>query len=124
MDFDEQDGAPAPPGVLDALRDGWHSLGGGDAARCPGCPVCRLSESAGRMDPATAEHLQRAVGHVVSAGRELLAALAPASRPVDDAPGPAGDPVPDPPTAAGPPRTRIHVHPPATRPDPGNEEQE
>ncbi|WP_380168594.1 hypothetical protein [Jannaschia sp. R86511] len=95
---------PGPGGVLDSLRDGWHALGGGDAAECPGCPVCRLSESAGRLDPATAEHLQQAVGHVVSAGRELLAALAPGG----GAPGPTpGDAAPEAssPEASSPPGT-------------------
>lgn len=132
-DEDDERGTPGPPGALGAFSEGWHALGGGDAARCPGCPVCRLSSSAGRLDPAAAEHLQQAVGHVVSAGRELLAALGAASRPVapPDHPGDAGtgeptdhgDPGPsaDPPPA--PPRTRIRVDPQTTRPDRGNEEQ-
>jgi hypothetical protein len=129
---------PADPrvaGVLDALRDGWHGLGGGDAERCPGCPVCRLSETAGRLDPATTEHLRAAATHLVSAGRELLAALA---RTGD---GPAGEPAmssttepdvrpADPTVPAAPPRTTIPVGRPdgpagstTTSPPRGDEEQ-
>lgn len=146
MSESERDRAPGVPGVLDAVRDGWHSLGGGDAAACPGCPVCRLSESAGRMDPETAAHLQQAVGHVVSAGRELLAALGPPARsgPPQDTPAEAGrstttgptgtstvgatdvadDRPADPPVEAAPVRTRIPVHTPTERPRRGNEEQQ
>lgn len=136
-DGDRDPGGLGSPGALGALRDGWHSLGGGDAAACPGCPVCRLSESAGRMDPETAAHLQQALGHVVSAGRELLAALArparsgPADGPRPDvAPGSTGgsagaptDRPTDPPTAPVRVRTRIPVDTPPTRPHRGNEEQ-
>ena len=57
------------------VRDGWHGLAAGDAASCPGCPVCALTEQAGRLDPATTAHLQAAAGHLAAAGRELLAAL-------------------------------------------------
>ncbi len=154
MSESERDRTPGVPGVLDAVRDGWHSLGGGDAAACPGCPVCRLSESAGRMDPETAAHLQQAVGHVVSAGRELLAALGQTARsgprpdapttagrsgatagptpgspgtPVAstvEAPGAADDRPADPPAEAAPVRTRIPVHTPTERPRRGNEEQQ
>jgi hypothetical protein len=126
----DDDSTPSPvSGVLDALRDGWHGLGGGDATQCPGCPVCRLSESAGRMDPQTSEHLQAAVAHLVSAGRELLAALsAPGPVPADDrshteAAGPTDARGADP---AGPPppaRTRIPVTPATTSPGEGDEEQ-
>ncbi|MGJ7441398.1 hypothetical protein [Aquipuribacter sp. MA13-6] len=143
MSETERDRAPGAPGVLDAVRDGWHALGGGDAAACPGCPVCRLSESAGRMDPETAAHLQQAVGHVVSAGRELLAALTQPGRPAprsgdpsaagttgaptrstSGVPGAADDRLADPPATSVPPRTRIPVHTPPTSPSRGDEEQE
>lgn len=117
------------PGMMGALRDGWHGLGGGDAERCPGCPVCRLSESAGRLDPATGEHLQAAVGHLVSAGRELLAALSGAEASVEEpnagpprhAPGPTSSV----PTSSdpGPARTRIPVSTDTASPDQGDEEQ-
>lgn len=134
---DEQRGGAAPvPGVLGALRDGWHSLGGGDAASCPGCPVCRLGESAGRLDPATTEHLQQAAGHLLSAGRELLAALQAAgptsdqtsdqtSAPTEDRTSDgtaAGPSYPTAPGAPAPRRTRIPVDHDPTSPQHGNEE--
>lgn len=112
------DDGPAPSsGVLGAVRDGWHSLGGGDAAGCPGCPVCRLTESTGRLDPQTAAHLQAAAGHVMAAGRELLAALAaaPATGPADRVPAAApadGEPVVQ--TADGAPVTESPDREPVT----------
>lgn len=131
---------PRVAGVLDALRDGWHGLGGGDAERCPGCPVCRLSETAGRLDPGTTEHLRAAATHLVSAGRELLAALArTADEPVASGPGPSPTPSgtvepdvrpTDPTVPAAPPRTTIPVGRPVdpassttTSPPRGDEEQ-
>lgn len=109
MTHEVPDGAPdrgdPVPGLLGALRDGWHSLGGGDAASCPGCPVCRLGESAARLDPGTTEHLQQAVGHLAAAGRELLAALQAADR----TPPRAGRPPVDPTDGTWPRRTRIPV---------------
>lgn len=113
--MDEEQGVP-PAGrtspVLEQLRSGWHSLGGGDAAACPGCPVCRLTETAGRMDPVAAEHLHSAAGHLVQAGREVVAALGrlqrtgPAPRPDHGRNTGAGtDAGPD----RGPARTRIPV---------------
>jgi hypothetical protein len=86
--------------ALGALRQGWHGLAGGDAGSCPGCPVCALTEQAGRLDPAAAEHLQAAAGHLVAAGRELLAVLGEPGRsqPGPDAPADPspGRPVPEP----------------------------
>ena len=101
--------------VMGAVRQGWHSLGGGDAAACPGCPVCSLSEQVGRLDPAATEHLQAAAGHLMAAGRELLAVLgtgapsradAPTDAATDAAPG-AQPPHPD--HTSGPTWTRIPV---------------
>jgi hypothetical protein len=83
--------------ALGALRQGWHGLAGGDAGSCPGCPVCALTEQAGRLDPTTAEHLQAAAEHLVAAGRELLAVLGEPGR---SQPGPEG-PADPPPAGAG-----------------------
>ena len=115
--------ARTPPPLMEQLREGWHALGGGDAAGCPGCPVCRLTEQAGRLDPVAAEHLHSAAGHLVQAGREVLAALGRlpgASDPherSDPRPDLAGDREPDPrpPQPVG--RTRIPVETPQ-HPDP------
>lgn len=63
--------------LVASLRDGWHGLGGGDAASCPGCPVCALGDQVARLDPSTTEHLQSALGHLAAAGRDLLAVLGP-----------------------------------------------
>jgi hypothetical protein len=114
--------APDPQhGLLEAIRSGWHGLGGGTAEACPGCPVCRLTRDAGRLDPEAAAHLQAAAGHVVAAGRELLAALEGAARGgIGDAgraggPADAGgttDPTGDPVTDPGPARRTIPVETP------------
>ena len=85
--------------------------------------MCRLTASAGRVDPATAAHLQAAAGHLVSAGRELLAALARGGAEQPDPPGPVEDRTPDPVAPDPPPRTRIPVDTDPTRPARGNEEQ-
>lgn len=132
------DGA-GPTRLLGALRDGWHGLGGGDASGCPGCPVCRLTESAGGLHPQTAAHLQSAASHVVAAGRELLAALA--AEPMREPPKPPKPPKPqeateptEPPEArpsreqrggsGRPGPTRIPVRTRLTEPDEGTEEQQ
>lgn len=117
---EQQDGARPETSVLRSLRDGWHQLGGGDAAACPGCPVCRLADSTTGLDPATGGHLQSALGHVLAAGRELLTALDTATR---SRPGPGPAPAGAEAAAAdqagqepgwaagdaGTTRTRIHV---------------
>ena len=97
--------------VMGAVRQGWHSLGGGSAAACPGCPVCSLSEQVGRLDPAATEHLQAAAGHLLAAGRELLAVLGAGAPSRDDArtdPTP-GERPPHPADTSGPVWTRIPV---------------
>ena len=100
--------------VMGAVRQGWHSLGGGDAATCPGCPVCSLSEQVGGLDPAATEHLKAAAAHLLAAGRELLAVLGNAeAQPRGDAatdPAPAqGEQPPKPDDASGQTWTRISV---------------
>lgn len=83
--------------VTGAVRQGWHSLGGGDAATCPGCPVCALADRVDHLDPAATGHLQAAGAHLLAAGRELLAVLGGGTAPGDA--HVTGSPVP---TAAGP----------------------
>lgn len=105
--------------VASAVRDGWHAAGGGRSQDCPGCPVCRVADAT-TVPPQTREHLGAALGHAVSAGRELLAALGAAGQATRGGPGaePGRPDGPAPPTrktdaeaADGgvPERVRIHV---------------